>query len=530
MSFPKMHQLFLILIAIGVQSVSLSQQNERRSPDLVIDGILDDPFWKTVAKETLTPNESGVPAAMGGAVYAGVRDGYLCLAAQLPEPEGKVQARSFGLNPVWEIDATGSPPLEDRVQFHIEYTSESGEAQHVVIAVNPWGACRIEKQGAAIHVDGLLPAARVASEGSTAEIALPLAALGTSRGESITARFRATRIRARRPLSPEFAWSWPGVSGFSKLTLPAIAGASATPPDFRPPLLGNAEAPLEVGRVSRLPPIVAEWDHPAWRDVPSFELPRNEPFPRAPRHPTRVKWMHDGHSLAVLFHLTEPEPVVARAGGRDNAVTSDDHVALYLATSGSAFLEIAINPVGTIRDSRGRGPRSMSPQPGWNADVEVQTDIRHGAWIARMNIPLEQCAVALGETAIPRDWRVLVARTRAARPGEAAETSALPPVGTVTFHGPIRYRRMMLGHLVPAEVRMHRSAQPEPQRGLAGELAELESNVWSPLHRRHHQVRSMVQRQQLRRAEAAVWSERQAWNKVNRARIGSAFAIRGYRR
>jgi cephalosporin-C deacetylase-like acetyl esterase len=225
--------------------------------------------------------------------------------------------------------------------------------------------------------------------------------------------------------------------------------------------------------------------------------------------------MHDGRTLALLLHMVEPEPVVARAGGRDSGVTSDDHVAIYLATSGSAFLEIAVNTVGAIRDAQGGGPHLMRPRASWNADVEVQANIRHGEWTARINVPLNQCAAALGETGVPREWRMLLARYRASRPGEAAEVSALPPLGTPEFYGPVRYQRMVLSDQGPTRVKVPVAAHQRPHReGLAGELAALDSRVWSQLYRRYHAVRSMLGRQQRKRAEAAVWAERQEWNRV----------------
>jgi dienelactone hydrolase len=379
------------------------------------------------------------------------------------------------------------------------------------VTINPWGACRSEKDGEPAQFDGLLSAARISSDDWVAELALPLAALDAGLvPEAGALRLRATRIRARRPLAPEFRWVSPLMD-----RVPFVAQAAVDPLPFDPPALGNTDAPLQVGRVSRLPPVIAEWDHPEWRDVAAFELPRNDPHWGAPRHSTRVKWMHDGRTLALLLRMTEPEPVVARAGGRDSAILADDHVAVYLATSGSAFLEIAVNSAGAVRDARGQGPRSMNLQTGWNVGVEVQTDIRHGHWIARINVPLDECANALGEPAIPAAWRVLLARQRAARPGEAAEASALPPVGTFTFHGPIRYRPMRLDSLPPAT-----SAAPSPavppgaETATVGKLRALQTVVWTPLHRSYQQVRTMVQRQQLRRVESVIWSERQAWFNV----------------
>ena len=240
-------------------------------------------------------------------------------------------------------------------------------------------------------------------------------------------------------------------------------------------MLGNGDPPLEVGLVSRVPPIAAEWDDPAWQGIPSFALPRNEPLARAPRYQTQVKWVHDGKTLALLIHAVEPEPVVARAGGRDSLVTQDDHVAIYLATTGSAFLQIAFNSVGALRDAKAIGPHITEPQADWNSSVEVQTNIRYGGWTARLNIPLLDCAKALGEGGIPDEWRVVISRYRAPRPGEAAELSSLPVTNSALAYGPVRYRRMQLRHVPPSRVALpERPYTSPPKNGLAGELASLD--------------------------------------------------------
>ena len=292
--------------------------------------------------ETL-PAEAGVPAALGGEIRVQLCGAHICLTARLPEPGGKVLARSMGRNPIWDKDATASPEVEDRIRWRLRYRRTGGVDRTVTIEINPWGAYRVEE---AIE---LLRSARVDRQGWTAEAAIPLQFLDLDWTKPVV-EYQAERIRSRRAQAPEYRWKQSGA-----LTLPARTAIawSAPPPEIRPPVAGNSSPALEIGRVPRLPPVVADWDHPEWQDIPSFSLARNEPDPRAPRYPTRVKWMHDGHTLALLFRVEEPEPVVARAGGRDSAVTSDDHVAIYLATSGSAFLEIAVNSVGAIRDSFG---------------------------------------------------------------------------------------------------------------------------------------------------------------------------------
>ena len=64
--------------------------------------------------EKLAPAERGVPPELGGEARLEQRGAYLWLTARLPEPGGKVLARSIGRNPVWEKDAMASPEVEDR--------------------------------------------------------------------------------------------------------------------------------------------------------------------------------------------------------------------------------------------------------------------------------------------------------------------------------------------------------------------------------------------------------------------------------
>ena len=76
-------------------------------------------FAGCLSAEKLAPVERGVPAELGGEVRIEQRGAHLLLSARLPEPGGKVLARSIGRNPVWEKDALGAPAVEDRVRWHI---------------------------------------------------------------------------------------------------------------------------------------------------------------------------------------------------------------------------------------------------------------------------------------------------------------------------------------------------------------------------------------------------------------------------
>jgi dienelactone hydrolase len=431
------------------------------------------------------------------------RGAYLLLKARVSEPGGKVLARSIGRNPVWEKDHDGSPAVEDRVQWRIRYRGSGGAQRDLSIEGNPWGAYRTEEGGQLTADLGVTRSAEVTSEGWSFEAAVPLRALDID-SNAATIEWRAERIRSRRALAPESRFQWPEGSKFATLRL--TKSADAPPPQIPALRLGNTDPAIEIGRVPRLPPVVANWDDPAWRGIPAFSPLRNEPNPRASAHPAQIKWMHDGRTLALIARIEEPDPVVARAGGRDSAVTGDDHVAIYLATSGSAFIEIAVNSVGAIRDSIGIGPRMTQPRTSWNANIETQTNIRHGHWVARINIPLEDCAAALNEPGIPKEWRILVVRHRAARPGEAADWSTLPVMdGSLSFYGPVRYQAMVLRDEGPTQAKVQ-TASP---------LQSEDLTVWPPFYRRARSVRAMVQEHLRRKVEQAVLAERVVWEKVN---------------
>src|SRR5689334_14445191 len=63
---------------------------------VVIDGELNDSLWRSMTPEKLAPIDSGVPLAFGGEIRSGVMGGYLYLGARLPDPTGRITARSVG--------------------------------------------------------------------------------------------------------------------------------------------------------------------------------------------------------------------------------------------------------------------------------------------------------------------------------------------------------------------------------------------------------------------------------------------------
>src|SRR5712692_9100436 len=165
-----------IFLLLGVNAC-LAADIAQSSAALVLDGKIDEAFWQAVPGQKLAPAEAGIPADLGGEIRVGLHGAHLCLAGRLPEPGGKILARSIGRNPIWEKDALESPEVEDRLLFLLRYKSVGGIERNLSIAVNPWGACRVEEAGKTLPDAAILRAAEVTTQGWTVEAALPLSLL-----------------------------------------------------------------------------------------------------------------------------------------------------------------------------------------------------------------------------------------------------------------------------------------------------------------------------------------------------------------
>src|ERR1700722_14810620 len=93
------------------------QTLDTASTPLVIDGRIGDTFWAGASWNNLEFREPGIPARLGGTFTLALRGNWLCFAAQLPEPGGKVLARAFGPNATWQKDAEGASAVEDRLEY-----------------------------------------------------------------------------------------------------------------------------------------------------------------------------------------------------------------------------------------------------------------------------------------------------------------------------------------------------------------------------------------------------------------------------
>jgi hypothetical protein len=152
---------FVILI---VGSGLILQATGQSPASVVIDGELNDSLWQSMTPDKLVPIESRVAPALGGEIRCGVMGGYLYLGARLPEPTGRITARSIGVNPNWEDG-------EDQMEVHI---SANLSPSDWVVRINPLGAYSMEQKGQSVYPERFLVTARSGEKEWSVEIAVPL--------------------------------------------------------------------------------------------------------------------------------------------------------------------------------------------------------------------------------------------------------------------------------------------------------------------------------------------------------------------
>ena len=455
----------------------------------ILDGNLDDQLWQKASAGKLVPAEAGVPAALGGEIRTAIAGRYVYIGARLPEPTGRFTARSLGRDPNWEE--------EDllRVAVGADFLSADW-----VIHINPLGAYSVEKKGMLVpanETEKLFAAARIDGAEWRAEIAVPLFMLATPPLEAI--RVSVDRIRAVRPGAAEQRWRWPEREPSAKISGPTPLVPDEPDPVLRPLPAGNSEPPLNVPRVRELPKGNA-WDQAPWRDVVASKLLHNEPAKLAPRFPAEVKLIHDGRTLAVL----------ARCGSGTNPPQPGESFQVLLATSGSAYVRISVDPSASIVAAAGKtGGSYVSRARSWNSQAHASVSREPEAWLVRIDIPLEPAATILGEARAPHDWRLMFVRNSPGGSGAPPESSVFPVTESATALCPARFRRAVLTEAGPPGTPTPAAAQE------GGALSSLDTRVFSAAERKQLDLANMLDRHVRSRVRKILEAERRDWDRVN---------------
>lgn len=513
------------MAAVATLSFCLALGAEPPISPVIVDGDLNDHLWQHVAVAKLCPMENGVAAEVGGDIRAVTAGGYLYLSAFLPEPSGRIMANSVGFDPVWEGSDearqiaffhlyNGAPEGEDYVRFVIRNYDENDW----MLQVGPLGAYSVRWHWTGEQewytsdpkkCDRFLVATKINANSWNVEVAIPLDELGSPGPGGL--QLSVERNRAERPREPQEQWRMPENQPTVQIaSLQEEAGGAPAAPLYKPILRGNSDPPITVGYRQSLPPLDSPWTSVPWRDIPSWTLRRNEAAGPTPHFPTDVKLMQNGNTLAVIARCVEPDEIVAHAKERDGAVERDDSFQVYLATSGSRYVQYAINPLGVLLDAFGNNGtvRLSLPHREWNSPVQGTAWRDQSAWYARLDLPLAAAEEVLGQTQPPYQWKILLRRNRPGRKGEPREESVLPITQSNTTYCPARYRRMELVKVDPAAL------PTPPLNDRSGNLSFLPSRVFTPEQRARMDLAGMMNRYYRSHILEYLKSEKQDWDRV----------------
>jgi cephalosporin-C deacetylase-like acetyl esterase len=415
----------------------------------------------------------------------------------------------------------GGQEGEDYIRFVIRLYNENDW----MVQVGPLGAYSIswrwtgEKEWFTSDpqkCDRFLIASRIGDKEWQAEMAIPLDQLGSPRPGSI--RLEVERNRAQRQGIPTEQWHWPDQRPSAEVATPPSSAGTADPV-LKAPFLGNQEPPLQVGRRNSLPALNSRWTDADWNDVPSWALHKNEQWARLPQFPTEVKLLHHGRTLAILARCIEPGSVVAQTKERDGSVDRDDSFQVYLATSGSAYVQYAVNPSGYVLDAAGHqgSPRLSEPHSEWNSPVRAAAWKEEGQWMARLDVPLDAVRQVLGGSPGSEGWKILLLRYRPGRDGEPQETSVSPITQSVTAFCPARYRRLDLTNTDPQQL----PKTPVAER--LDDLAFFPTRVFSSEQRKEMKLDGMLDAYLHNRALKILNDEKRDFDQVNTTASWEAF-------
>jgi cephalosporin-C deacetylase-like acetyl esterase len=504
------HSCWIVLFFGATSAIAANHRDNA----VVLDGELKDGFWDQVAPFRLIPTKAGVSPEGGGEVRAILSGRYLYLGARLPEPTGRFTARSIGKNPRWEE--------EDSLSLVIRVGNENDW----MLKVGPLGAYSVKWHwtgeqewytSAPEKCSGFLVTASESQKEWQVEAAIPLSQLGSpGKGEL---HVSVERIRAARPGVPQEHWRWPDKQPMFEVPGSTTVDAKVPDPVFSPRAVGNNEPPIEIARRNSIPPQEADWNDEAWRHIPVWSLYRNEPASRIPVFPTEIKMVQDGHTLAIAARCAEPYGTVADVQEKDGPVDRDDSIQVYLATSGSSYVKYAVNSLGYLQDANGfsGGPRISRPHIEWNSPARAYARQGREEWFARLDLPLDFIASALGEAQAPRDWRILLIRYRRGRAGEPPETSVLPVTQSVTPYCPARYRRLALLDQDPDQLRGNEAPAP------TGSLAFAPTRVLSSEERRQMALSDMLDKNIHDRVLKVLQDEKRDWEQVHTSQDWESF-------
>jgi hypothetical protein len=103
-----------------------------------------------------------------------------------------------------------------------------------------------------------------------------------------------------------------------------------------------------VHRVDSLPRVDDPWDAPAWAKAETAAIERFHPRGSDHRPRTQVRLLHDGESIAIMFHV-EDRYVVAKHTAYQSPTHLDSCVEFFVRPAGApGYFNFEFNAIGTL--------------------------------------------------------------------------------------------------------------------------------------------------------------------------------------
>lgn len=151
------------------------------------------------------------------------------------------------------------------------------------------------------------------------------------------------------------------------------------------------------------------------------------------KYKTEARVLFDDKNVYVGVFCAEPNTgeLAKAATERDGDVWKDDSVEVFLRPDPEeAYYQFAVNPIGTIMDSRCASSKNRDAK--WNGTAEVKAAVEEGkAWTATIRVPMNEIDAYVGKNQL---WTMNIFRTRPKRGGDTALEYAWALMASNDYH------------------------------------------------------------------------------------------------
>jgi hypothetical protein len=243
-----------------------------------------------------------------------------------------------------------------------------------------------------------------------------------------------------------------GAVAVTALGVAALAGAGASAP---PPRVAAATSPsYEVAWVGEPIEVDGRPDEEAWRQAAALRFVHSIDGTPAPASlETRAKVLYDDAYLYFAFENADPN-VWSTFTERDQHLWTEEVVEVFLQPDPAhpAYIELEVNPLGTMLDIFLIDVREPIPYASWNSaglrwavsvDGSVDGEAGDTGWSVEIALPVEEAVTAPHRPPRPGDrWRANFYRVES-RPARAG--LAWSPTLVGDFHRPERFGELVFG-------------------------------------------------------------------------------------